>query len=203
MKKCSKCGKDKSYSNFYKEKRAKDGLRSACKQCLNICSKNYVQKNKQKIKKYCSEYYKENRNHLKSNRRSYYKANKQTVNKVHASYIRQRRSNDPLFKLMGNIRGGIYKCIKGLSKSSKSIDYIGCDINLLKKHLESLFQEGMTFENYGLWHVDHIRPLNSFKFCEEDLESQLKEAWHYSNLQPLWAKDNLTKGSQFQHSPKP
>jgi hypothetical protein len=68
---------------------------------------------------------------------------------------------------------------------------LGCDVSQLWEHLESMFQEGMTKENYGKWHVDHIKPCASFDMYDPE---QQKQCFHYSNLQPLWAEDNLIKG---------
>ena len=200
MKKCSKCSQVKPLSEFYAEKKQSDGKRSQCKTCTNITNKKYHDKNKDKITEYHKKYYEENKTKLKNDRRDYYKNNKDKVNKQHTQYIRDRRRNDPEFRLLGNIRARLYKSLKGLTKSEASIQYIGCNLDTLKKHLESQFTEGMTWENYGKWHVDHIKPLASFDFTGAHKESQLKDAWHFTNLQPLWAKDNLIKGSK---SPSP
>ena len=80
------------------------------------------------------------------------------------------------------------------SKPTKTTDLIGCSISFLMKHLEDLFVDGMTWENYGLygWHVDHIVPISSFDLT---CEKQQKECFHYTNMQPLWAFDNLSKGA--------
>lgn len=79
------------------------------------------------------------------------------------------------------------------NKSKHSIEYIGCSIETLKAHLESKFTEGMTWENYGDWHIDHIVPI---KYGEPTLE-QVIERLHYMNLQPLWAADNISKGNRY------
>jgi hypothetical protein len=70
---------------------------------------------------------------------------------------------------------------------------IGCDINQLKKHLENKFKSGMTWDNYGVWHIDHIKPLCSFDLRDE---GEVKKACHYSNLRPLWAEDNIKKAKE-------
>ena len=71
---------------------------------------------------------------------------------------------------------------------------VGCSIEKLKQHLESQFKEGMTFSNYGKWHIDHIRPCTSFDLSK--LDEQYK-CFHYTNLQPLWAEENLRKSSSY------
>lgn len=70
---------------------------------------------------------------------------------------------------------------------------IGCSIEDLRAHIESQFQPGMTWENYGKWHVDHIRPCVSFNLLDP---MQQQECFHYTNLQPLWAEDNIKKGGR-------
>ena len=144
------------------------------------------------------EYYQKN----KEVRRTYYQRNKDKVcertkryREKNADWYRTykrewRRRN----KLHQNIRRGLWGCLQGKQKNSKSITYIGCSIEELWQHLEKQFKEGMTRENYGEWHVDHIVPLYSFDFSGEDAEQQLLIAWNYKNLQPLWRCENLSKG---------
>ena len=86
--------------------------------------------------------------------------------------------------------------VKGVNKKLKTLDYIGCTATELKKHLEGMFQEGMTWNNYGKngWEVDHIIPLHSFDLKTEEGK---KKALHYSNLQPLWREDNLRKAGKY------
>jgi hypothetical protein len=104
---------------------------------------------------------------------------------------RNKRYNDPLFKIRHNIRSRLRKVLR--DKDLTFSQYLGCTIEDLKKHLESKFQEGMTWENYGSWHIDHIKPLAAFNLQDSE---DLRFACHYSNLQPLWAKDNLKKGNK-------
>jgi hypothetical protein len=88
----------------------------------------------------------------------------------------------------------IRKVLNGLIKKSKSTqELIGCDIEQLWIHLEKSFKSGMTRKNYGKWHVDHIIPCASFDLTKP--EEQAK-CFHYTNLQPLWASENLAKGSK-------
>jgi hypothetical protein len=86
--------------------------------------------------------------------------------------------------------------IKTQTPSLGTLELLGCTIQELKIHLESQFEEGMSWENYSKagWHVDHIRPCASFDLTDP---TQQKQCFHYSNLQPLWAKDNLSKGSKW------
>jgi len=83
---------------------------------------------------------------------------------------------------------------KHAKKSSKTIELIGCTWEFLEWHIEQQFAHGMTWENRGLWHVDHIRPCSSYDLTNPE---QQKRCFHYSNLRPLWAKDNLSKGHKW------
>lgn len=185
----------KSLDFFHKESRCKDGLTSACKFCRRKSVKDYTKKNRDKYLKYQKDKYQKDKQKRIADRKEYYLNNKEKIKSSHLIYIRNRRNNDPIFRMIGAIRNGIYKSLKGLSKKHKSFNYIGCSIEELWIHLESQFTVGMTRENYGEWHIDHIMPLSSFDFSNiENDDSPLFIAWHYTNLQPLWSKDNLKKG---------
>jgi hypothetical protein len=104
-------------------------------------------------------------------------------------------SNDTSRKLSKRLRTRISDAVAGRAKIGSAVCDLGCTIDELKTHLESLFQTGMTWDNYGHkgWHIDHIVPLCSFDLSDLD---QFKKACHYTNLQPLWAIDNLRKSSK-------
>jgi len=71
---------------------------------------------------------------------------------------------------------------------------LGCTIKEFKQHIESQFSEGMSWDNHGEWHIDHIKPISSFDLTQE---AEQKKAFHYLNVQPLWAIDNMRKGSKW------
>lgn len=106
---------------------------------------------------------------------------------------RDRRSNRPEVSMMNNLRSRIARFVSGKSKSGHTSDLLGCSVEELMNYLGSKFQEGMTWDNYGKWHIDHAVPCSSF-----DLSSPVnqKQCFHYTNLQPLWALDNLKKGTK-------
>ena len=110
---------------------------------------------------------------------------------------RLRRANDDIYRLLSNARSATKRFVK--TKSGNSFDLIGCTPEQLIKYLESKFQPGMSWRNHGKygWHIDHIRPLASFINIAEDPEVQSK-AFHFTNLQPLWAKDNLRKHAKYE-----
>jgi hypothetical protein len=112
------------------------------------------------------------------------------------SYISQRRNSDPSFKLRMNLRHRVWTALQA-NKASKSTgidDLVGCSLEKLVKHLEGQFTDGMNWDNYGRdgWHIDHIRPCASFDLADPE---QQRQCFHYTNLQPLWAADNIRKGA--------
>lgn len=182
MKTCSKCNLTKELTNFSKRKERKSGYVSRCKQCVNLYNKNYYLRPGVKEK-------------LLSNHRKYRKDPKFKQNEsiYRKKYEKERLKTDILFKLRKNLRSRINKSLKSssINKQTSSTLWLGCDINGLKLHLEKQFKSGMTWDNHGDWHIDHIIPLSSAT-SEEDMY----KLCHYTNLQPLWAIDNIKKGAK-------
>ncbi len=113
--------------------------------------------------------------------------------KYNREYKQKRIATDVNFKMKCNIRGLIKSVIKnrGYRKNSKTFDILGCDYETFKAYFESLFKPGMTWENHGEWHIDHIYPVS-----RANNEQHLLRLNHYTNLQPLWAYENLSKGNK-------
>tara|TARA_B110000967_G_scaffold95356_1_gene97974 strand:+ start:116 stop:781 length:666 start_codon:yes stop_codon:yes gene_type:complete len=211
MKKCIKCNIEKELTEFSKAKCNKDGLQSKCKTCFKKYLKEYRKSNKEKIKEQKKEYYQANNERSKE----YYQANKERskelgkewrqANKEYykewrqankekiKEYQNERRKVDPLFKMTQNLRSRTYQAFKnkGYSKNTKTKEMLGVDWEVCKAHIERQFTKGMTWRNYGDWHIDHIIPLGS-----ANTEDRLKKLCHYSNLQPLWAVDNIIKSAK-------
>ena len=106
----------------------------------------------------------------------------------------ERYKNDIIYRLECNVRGSLNKAFKrnGYKKTSKSFVLIGCSFEELKINIEIQFKEGMSWSNHGEWHIDHKIPLSWAK-----TEEQLKELCKYTNLQPLWAEENLSKKNYY------
>jgi len=167
------------------------------------------------IQTYNPEYYRKNKDKALQNQRKYRstKKGKLAYQKYYESKGRKTKYNwfqknkkkiqlkkynklktDPNFKMKHFLGNRIRKVLGGwIKKSKKTQELIGCTIEQLWIHLESKFQKGMTKENYGLWHVDHVRPCASFDLTDP---KQQAICFHYTNLQPLWAIDNLKKGAK-------
>lgn len=146
-------------------------------------SRRYYQDNKEDIIERVKKYAQENRDAIRDRGKKYYRKNKNTVK----FRVKAAASN--------SIRG-VVSAIRKVdpSKAPKYSSKIDFDVKEFKDHIESLFQDGMTWNNYGDWHVDHIRPIISF--INDDV-FDLSEINNISNLQPLWAVDNLSKGGKY------
>lgn len=104
----------------------------------------------------------------------------------------EKRMKNPIYYLQKVCRSRLWVALKGIGKKpSRTEMMIGCSFEDLKKHMESLFNDGMSWDNKGKWHIDHIIPLSSAKTISEVIS-----LCHFTNLQPLWAKDNLRKGKK-------
>ena len=160
-------------------------------------------------KEYKRQYYLKNKEHIlavnklwKKNNiekkraiwRTYYYKNSKKLNQKKIEYRNKVYANDPYFRLYTCIRTRINKVIKNNIKCKKTLNLLGIpNVKFLKKYLESKFKDGMTWEKRGLIHIDHIIPCASFDL--KDPKQQAK-CFHYTNLQPLWAKENLSKGAK-------
>jgi hypothetical protein len=158
---------------------------------IKIKQKVWRNLNKDKKKALDKAYRENNKDKRKSRHKAWHESNKDKVN----SYYNNRRKTDIQFKLQAILRSRLYSAVKDNRKKGSAVKDLGCTIEQLKQHLESKFQPGMSWDNHTLdgWHIDHIKPLSSFDLSDR---KQLLEACHYTNLQPLWAKDNLTKSDK-------
>ena len=184
MKKCCKCKLNKDYSEFNKDKYQKDGYQNKCKDCKSF----YYNKNKQK---YIDNYI-ENRESLLEYQNNYYKENNIARIDYQIQYDKHRKLTDSLYKLKCTLRSRINKAFKNKNYiKGKTLELLGTDLQTAKLYLQNKFSDGMTWENHGKWHIDHIIPLSS-----ANTEEELIKLCHYTNLQPLWAVDNLKKGDR-------
>ena len=165
---------------------------------------NYRKKNKKVLKKQQKKWYLNNKEHKRQYDLIYKKKHKKRYQKQNKEYriknkdkirkhLLNKYHNNLQYKLSNILRKRIQKVLKGYSKSKNSMDLLGCTIEQLWIHLEKSFKPGMTRKNHGKWHLDHIRPCASFDLTKA---SEQRKCFHYTNLQPLWASENLAKGSK-------
>lgn len=124
-------------------------------------------------------------------------ANLEKCRTLSAAYITKRRKEDPIFRIIGSVRLQTWKALKKKNspKPCSLSKLVGCSLEFFRKWIESQLPKGMTLENYGkyTWHIDHIIPLSSFDLTDS---KQLKIACHYTNLRPMLAKENISKGKK-------
>lgn len=223
MKSCSKCKEVKSFDDFYNSKNTKSGKRSECKICCNkdnrsrdytehikqyrltnkeelnrrkrerhsldnTKKKEYFEKNKEIILKKNSDYHK-----------VWYEKNREKKLLQNKIYNEKRESIDPEYKLRKRLRSRLTTALKNYVKvpfKERNVHLlIGCTLEELKIRLESMFTDDMTWNNHGkIWHIDHIKPCILFDLSK--IEEQ-RLCFHFTNLQPLYALENLQKHTKY------
>lgn len=125
-------------------------------------------------------------------------------NKVHGKYSKrkeykkkyqQEKMKEPNFVLLKRLRGRVYLALKRGVKSDYTVKLLGCSLDFFKQHIESKFTDGMSWDNMGAWHLDHIKPCILFDLSKDE---EQRICFHYSNIQPLWGLDNLKKGIKYE-----
>ncbi len=160
-------------------------------------NKRYYTNNKENISNWYKGWSTNNQKQLKESHTKWREENREHIRKYSREYERMRCATDPKYKLSRNTRTALWTCLKeaNVAKYRGTFDLLGYTIEELMNHLEKQFTDGMTWENYGEWHVDHIIPMASFMFESTD-DIGFKLCWCLNNLQPLWAIDNLSKGTK-------
>jgi len=192
---CSKCKESKPLSEYHKNKSMKSGYCCQCKKCFSLTGKSSYVKNREKRLVYSKNYTQKNKDKKAEYLKTYRELNREKVRLWDREAYKTRITTDFLFKLKRNLRGRIKAFLKhsGNRRFCSTRELLGADYEEVKKHLEQRFQGGMCWENHGLWHIDHVIPLSSAK-DEEDM----KKLCHYTNLQPLWATDNIKKSNKIE-----
>lgn len=157
----------------------------------------YYKKNKEQILERSSKWSKENRDHLRVYHTKWRVENRETLRKKRNQYEKNKKNSDPQYKLSCYTRTAIYTCLKerNVSKYKSTFDHLPYTLEELMIHLSKQFSNGMTWENYGEWHVDHIQPMSMFNITSPDCED-FQECWSLNNLRPLWGEENLSKGNK-------
>lgn len=214
MKECNTCHEEKNISEFSKKNKLKDGTQRyqpICKKCFNIkdaerrktkeyqenrksYDKEFYSKNVDEILKYKKEHYNKNKDIILEKKKGYRENNKEKLNEYrinnlekYAEGSRKYRQKHPHIVAWRNI---LYRTLRYLEtdKEGDTESMLGYSAAKLKHHLEKQFVEGMSWDNHGEWHIDHIRPLISFPS-----NAEVSEVNALSNLQPLWMEENMAK----------
>ena len=215
MKTYNKCNVEKELTEF--NLRTNGVYKNECKKCIKLYNSIYNSKNKERVSQHKKNYYESNKdvikekvmdryNNLKNdeefleknringriNCKKHRDNNKEKISKR----IKERKLNDPLFKLTDSIRTLLWVSINkmGFSKNGRTQEILGCSFEEFKIYIENLFQEGMSWDNHGDWHLDHKTPI-SWATNEEEVYELNK----YKNFQPLLASENYSKGNRYSH----
>jgi len=201
FKHCFKCDNNLPFDSFYKNKARKDGLQTYCKNCMaKVNAQSFQDHKPDRIKKNL-EYQKTDKS--KEYKRNWannkYQNDEEHRKKCIENVVKREREllkNNEEFRLVKTLRSRLYKAISQIKaeKSDTTMNLTGCTIKELKNYLEEKFTEGMTWDNHGDWHIDHIKPICAFDLSSEE---EQKRCFHFTNLQPLWAEDNLSKGGKY------
>lgn len=161
---CSLCLETKPINEFIKDRYSNRGFTSQCKKCRNKYKKQYTSSEK-------------------------------GIN-TRIKYQSSKYYGDNEYRLLCNIRSRINSALKASKqlKNNKTVQILGCSIKEYKIYFESLFKYGMSWENRSLWHIDHIKPVDSFDLSNPN---EILQCFHYSNTRPLWANENFTKSNKF------
>jgi hypothetical protein len=216
LKKCTKCLVEKPTSEFYKNKYSKNGFTSNCVLCIKEykllnkgkikeqlkgynkkrkeSKKKWALKNKDKVnesrKKWTNNNKEKRSDYLKEYNKKYYNENKTIRLEYSKRKQKEYRKTNPLYRVKSNLRRRINRYLKSKSESTENI--LGISYSDFMVYIQNKFTEGMTLDKLGRdIHIDHIIPLSSAK-----TEDELYKLCHYTNLQPLWAKDNLKKSNK-------
>jgi hypothetical protein len=187
---CSKCKEEKEVCDFYKCPKKDGEVRTKCKLCMNEYSFKYSLNNKENIKKIKQHYIDNNQQKVKQSKKEWFIKNP----KYQKEWCLNNYQTDIIYRLKSIIRARLRIFIKSknTTKNNSTFDIVGCTPEFLKEHIEKQFKEGMSWELMGKYiHIDHIIPLASAK-----TEEEIYKLCHYTNLQPLWAEDNLKKGDK-------
>lgn len=220
---CSKCKITKTFESFYKQKDGLYGLRADCKEChiakqktnvkihstevdysINIiCTTCHENKNAvyfYKSKKHKNGFYPSCKSCTDKKNIRWKENNREELKIYRNEYSKKRKLKDPLYKLARTSRALIYNSFKRFKngkykKAKKTEEILGCTIEEFIEHLQSLFTQNMTLSNNGnceeCWHIDHKIPLSS-----GENEEDIIKLCHYTNLQPMWSRENLSKNNK-------
>lgn len=209
MKSCVKCKSTKPLCDFHKDRSKRDGRATVCKKCRSDYIAEYYQKNAERLKQVSRDWYAANKERAKARARQYYldnieafreyrKAqywnNRDAAIRAACDYLLERQKRDPIFRLELRCRKRVWAAFfeSGYSKKTKTFKMIGLNKRDLAQYIESKFEDGMSWENYGEWHIDHIIPFKAASTPE-----QIEALCHYTNLQPLWAEENIKKSASY------
>ena len=162
-----------------------------------VADKKWRDSNKEYMSNKSKTWYEQNKEHRKEYIKEYREKNIDKIRKTKRDYQQHLRDTDPTYKLISYFRTAIYQVLKesNVVKNKHYFDVLQYTPEKLIKHLEYQFTDGMTWENYGVWHVDHIKPISSFNIVEMG-DDEFMKCWALDNLQPMWGNENIKKSNK-------
>ena len=185
---CSKCHKTKYLTKFTRDKNRKDGRYPYCKECRKENDKRYRESGRHNEN--CKKYNKTEKG--KETLRKAVSTYRKTE-KYRSSWIKTNRKK----RISSAISARMRQSLNGCKYNRHWEELVGYTLKDLKAHLQYLFKPGMSWKNYGKWHIDHKRPINSFNIYSYKCDD-FRDCWKLENLQPLWARENLRKGAKYE-----
>lgn len=188
---CTLCNIEKEFEEFHTSKNGKYGYNSQCKDCVNAKGRKFKTDNREAILTQRKQYNIDNKDKRAEDRKRDIVRTRQTKQAREV----QRCIEDEGYRITRNIRKSVQCAFMSNQNMDVYHELLGCTPRQARRHVEEQWEFNMTWDNYGTtgWHVDHIKPLASFDLTDV---KQQKECFHYSNTQPLWAHDNMSKGSR-------
>lgn len=180
----------------YRERHAEQiaAYSAATKPAQALRNKRRYEEHKDAMLAAQKEYYEKNKPAIRKQRAEYRKANRDAIRVQQMKRQRERRRTDKTFALITALRHRMTNALAGkASKAARTIELLGCTGAEAMAHIERQFKPGMSWDNRREWHVDHIKPLAKFDMTDP---AQQRQAFHYTNLQPLWASENMAKGAK-------
>lgn len=153
---------------------------------MSVLRKRWASANPEKHRAMIKSWEIRNPEKVQATKARYLSANRKKHNARCVQYVREN-------PVATRLRTRIQHALRGVDKAARTLELLGCSVQYLRDWLAWQFVPGMTWENYGQWHVDHIKPCAAFDLNDP---AQQRECFNYMNLQPLWAKDNLMKGAR-------
>lgn len=191
---CNRCKAEKPLTEYNSDKSRKDGLQNRCRPCKQEQDRQYGEKNKERRNKRSKAWREANPEKARATIKRWQEENPERYREIQRKHWNKSYNQNKLKKI---ISGAIKRSLKGGWPSKAIFEKLGYTVEQLKEHISSQFKEGMSWDNHGEWHIDHITPQSWLPFTSIEDDNFLK-CWSLSNLQPLWAKDNISKQDRYE-----
>ena len=199
-KKCSKCETIRPLTDYFNNAKSLDGKKAECKVCSKLRKKEFREKYPERVREQEKKTKENRKDSIKREQSEYFQKNKEKIYKRHNEWVKNNPDKVKKYmteqkRIAKNLRHELSRIYQGRTKFPKVelLELLGCSPEFYREYIQSKFSPGMSFDNYGEWHIDHIIPCSSFDMNNHE---QQKLCFHYSNTQPLWRIDNIRKSNR-------